>query len=74
MPLGLEKGYHIAGYISVQHTVWCGTCERWLQLDEGTKKEMILAIKMRGWKRVSNGAVWQCPWCVKMRTAFVSGT
>jgi hypothetical protein len=60
MPIGAINGRHEAGYISTQHTVWCGTCDVWEQRDEpGTKKDFIEAILMRGWKRRKE-AKWQC--------------
>jgi len=49
------------GHISVQHTVWCGVCNRWEQHD-GPKKECVDEWKREGWRR-SRKFGWVCPAC-----------
>jgi len=56
------------GYISREHTVWCGNehCGKWDQLAEPKLKDMKAAIREAGWvfTRIDG---WLCPNCAKKR-------
>lgn len=55
---------HFRGYISTEHTVWCGRCDVWDQLAEHTLKGTIQEVQKAGWRR-SRKYGWLCPDCVK---------
>jgi len=55
----------MGGYISTEHTVWCGDCVTWLQMSQPKMAGMIRAIKESGWKKIKGS--WTCPDCVKKR-------
>jgi hypothetical protein len=64
MPLGADGKTPVPGCISIEHTVWCGTCDVWMQLPEPNKTSMAKAVLRRGWRR-HDEHVWQCPNCVR---------
>lgn len=49
------------GFISQQHTIWCGICPEWDQLS-GAKKDCLRAWLMAGWER-NKTAGYICPKC-----------
>lgn len=51
------------GSITTEHTVWCGTCEEWEQLNTRTKSQTAREARARGWSK-SRGK-WQCPSCTE---------
>jgi hypothetical protein len=55
------------GYISRQHTIWCGTCVLWVQRDLATKTAMVRWAKKVGW-RWSKHHGWLCPSCMRERS------
>ena len=52
------------GYVSTEHTIWCGTCSRMEQVSEPTLRLTHEWAKSVGWKR-SKAYGWQCPKCVQ---------
>ena len=50
------------GNITTEHTVWCGTCEEWVEICEHTMKRTIESARRDGWKKVKG--LWTCPKCV----------
>jgi hypothetical protein len=51
------------GYISIEHTVWCGVCGNWDQRS-GKKRRLIKQWLAAGWKR-ERARGWVCPKCQK---------
>lgn len=51
------------GYISREHTIWCGGCSHWhTDAHEPTRAAMARVMRKRGWKNTkANG--WLCPSC-----------
>lgn len=49
------------GTITRQHTVWCDSCNEWLQLDERHVKSFKLEIQKFGWRKI--GRKWRCLGC-----------
>ena len=49
------------GYISRQHTVWCGVCGNWVQVDEQLKKDAIQRFRKLGWSYQGKERGWVCP-------------
>lgn len=50
------------GNITVEHTVWCGSCAFWQQYQERNKGRTSRAARKDGW-RLKKGK-WTCPTCV----------
>lgn len=55
------------GYISREHTIWCGACSRWHRNTfEPNKAAMALAMRRLGWIHTKECG-WVCPLCAKTR-------
>jgi len=52
------------GYISRQHTVWCGECGNWEQVDAHLKADAEKLVRRLGWKYIEKSG-WSCPECQK---------
>jgi len=50
------------GYISRQHTVWCGVCGCWWQVDEHLKRDAVKRCRRQGWKQTRENG-WVCHHC-----------
>lgn len=50
------------GHMSVEHTVWCGGCQKWAQYP-GSKTECAKQAKHDGWKLTRKRA-WLCSRCI----------
>lgn len=57
-------GNDYKGYVSKEHTIWCGTCALWVQMPIPTLSRMYKWAKRQGWKR-SKAYGWQCPKCIQ---------
>lgn len=55
------------GYISRQHTVWCGVCSCWEQVDENRKQDAIKRFRRNGWKQTRQHG-WLCHHCKHLDT------
>lgn len=53
------------GYISRQHTVWCGECGNWEQADEHLAKNAQIRFRRLGWRKTKEQG-WLCPGCYKV--------
>jgi len=51
------------GYISREHTVWCGVCGNWEQTADGIKKEAERYFRKNGWRYTEENG-WTCPKCL----------
>jgi len=54
------------GYISRQHTAWCGVCGNWTQVDEHLKSDAEKRFRKDGWKYTEKSG-WTCPRCLEER-------
>jgi hypothetical protein len=52
------------GYISTEHTLWCGNCAHWVSESSDTKAVMAFYGRKRGWKKTKEMG-WVCPSCAK---------
>ena len=52
------------GYISTEHTVWCGGCTEWRSESSRTKTIMAKMMRREGWICTKNHG-WLCPECKK---------
>lgn len=50
------------GYISRQHTAWCGACGNWEQVDEQLRAAAEKRFRKMGWKCTKKDG-WLCPAC-----------
>lgn len=50
------------GYISRQHTAWCGECGNWELVDEHMKTKAVLIFRKLGWRYTKEHG-WTCPKC-----------
>lgn len=51
------------GYVSREHTVWCGICGNWAQLAEPKLPAFRKAVIRMGWKSLRKRG-WVCPKCL----------
>lgn len=50
------------GYISREHTMWCGLCCHWDQVAEHYMRSAIKYFRDMGWKKTKENG-WVCPKC-----------
>ena len=50
------------GFISTEHTVWCGGCRLWISKSSNTKADMKRIITKNGWY-FSKKYGWLCEKC-----------
>lgn len=51
------------GYISREHTIWCGGCPHWTTEAVDTRAELAKLSRKRGWKKTKQYG-WLCHTCV----------
>lgn len=59
---GFDGAGRPRGHMSTDITVWCGTCDQFLQTDYSTKADAKWQANQEGW-RYSSKFGWLCPEC-----------
>lgn len=49
------------GRITIEHTVWCGSCTHWQTFNERNRGNTARAARAVGWRLVKG--VWKCEDC-----------